>query len=363
MRSVTLGIPVSVILAAATAGCSVVGPASVRMGRADYNIAVQQTNAEQLLLNLVRLRYRDVPYFLEVASVSTSFEFNTGASGGVSLPESAGKAYDLGAAVSMLENPTVTYTPLQGEQFVTQLMSPISLDTLLLLYHSGWSIERVFRVSLQSVNGVRNAPSASGPTPDYVPRYKRFLEVTKLLRTLQIRHVLSLGHSTAAGTDKPSVEMRVDPKALGWDEVKQLCNLLNLEPGRETFRLTTERGAGGKDRVALATRSLSSILFYVSQSVAAPERDELAGRVTVTRDEQGKRFDWLAVTGGLMRISSSSMPPGNAYVAIRYRGSWFYVDDSDLTSKSTFSLLMQLFALQAGDVKSAGPVLTLPVSR
>jgi len=62
-----------------------------------------------------------------------------------------------------------------------------------------------------------------------------------------------------------------------------------------------------------------------------------------------------------MRIASSSMPPDNAYVAVRYRGSWFYVNDSDLTSKSTFSLLMQLFALRAGDVKSAGPVLTLPV--
>ena len=62
-----------------------------------------------------------------------------------------------------------------------------------------------------------------------------------------------------------------------------------------------------------------------------------------------------------MRIASSSMPPDNAYAAVRYRGSWFYVNDSDLTSKSTFSLLMQSFALRAGDVKSAGPVLTLPV--
>jgi len=363
MRSVTFAISVSVIVAAAIAGCSAVGPASVRMGRANYNTAIQQTNAEQLLLNLVRLRYRDVPYFLEVASVSTSFEFNAAASGGVSLPESASKAYNLGAEVSMQENPTVTYTPLQGEQFVTQLMSPVSLETLLLLYHSGWSIERVFRVALQSINNVRNAPSASGPTPDYVPIYERFREVTKILQTLQRRNVLSLGHVTATGSDKPFVEMRVDPKALGSDEFKQLCTLLDLDPGRGTFRLAAERGAGGKDRLSVATRSLSSVLFYVSQSVIPPERDELAGRVTVTRDEQGKRFDWHAVTGGLMRITSSSLPPGNAYVAIRYRGSWFYVDDSDLTSKSTFSLLMQLFALQAGDVKSAGPVLTLPVSR
>ncbi len=363
MQSMTLGTTAGVILAFSIAGCGVAGPASVRAGRANYNIAIQQTNAEQLLLNLVRLRYRDVPYFLEVASVSTSFEFNTAASVGVALPESAAKAYSLGAEVSVLENPTVTYTPLQGEQFVTQLMSPINLETLLLLYHSGWSIERVFRVSLQSINDARNAPSASGPTPDYLPQYQRFVEVTKLLRSLQRRHLLSLGQSMAEGSDKIFVEMRVDPKALESDEFKQLCNLLELEPGQGRFQLTTERGAGGRDRLAIATRSLNSILFYLSQSVVTPEKDELAGRVTVTRDEKGKRFDWQEVTGGLMRIGSSSLPPGNAYVSVPYRGSWFYIDDSDLTSKSTFSLLMQLFALQAGDVKSTGPILTLPVGR
>ena len=55
--------------------------------------------------------------------------------------------------------------------------------------------------------------------------------------------------------------------------------------------------------------------------------------------------------------------PSNSYVAIYYRSNWFYIDDSDLTSKSTFSLLMQLFALQAGEVKSTVPILTLPLSR
>ena len=50
-------------------------------------------------------------------------------------------------------------------------------------------------------------------------------------------------------------------------------------------------------------------------------------------------------------------------VRLKYRNHWFYIDDSDLTSKSTFSLLMQLFALQAGEIKASGPVFTLPVNR
>src|SRR4051794_101213 len=43
----------------ATAGC--LGPAAVRSSRLRYNESIRATNDEQLLLNLVRLRYADSP--------------------------------------------------------------------------------------------------------------------------------------------------------------------------------------------------------------------------------------------------------------------------------------------------------------
>jgi hypothetical protein len=52
-----------------------------------------------------------------------------------------------------------------------------------------------------------------------------------------------------------------------------------------------------------------------------------------------------------------------AAVAVQYRGSWFYIDDADLGSKATFSLLSQLFALQAGKVAGIAPLLTLPLGK
>ena len=342
-------------------GCHATGPASVKTGRASYNMVIQQTNNEQLLLNLIRLRYRDTPYFLEVSSVSTTFDFTASAAGAASLPESESKAYDLGAGISFSEQPTVSYAPLQGEDFVTQLMSPIDLNTILLLYHSGWSVERIFRVCVQSINGVKNAPSASGPTPSYVPKYKRFREVARLLRRLQLQGILNIGYAALEDPNNPIVEIRIADEALDSKEVKQLFDLLGLEYGRSHFPLTTEVGAVRKDRIAVVLRSMMACLFYVSQSVEAPAEDEKAGRVTVSCDEQGNRFDWQQVTGELMHIHSSKQEPKNAYVALRYRENWFYIDDSDLTSKSTFSLLMQLFALQAGEIKSTTPVLTLPV--
>ncbi len=98
-------------------GCSQLGPGRIELGRGHYNVVVQQTDNEQMLLNLVRLRYRDTPYFLQVASVSTNFEFEVSAD--VSAALSTGpNVYGLGIAGRAIESPTITYTPLQGDQFV-----------------------------------------------------------------------------------------------------------------------------------------------------------------------------------------------------------------------------------------------------
>ena len=244
---------------------------------------------------------------------------------------------------------------------MTELMSPVDLSTIILLYNSGWSVERIFRVCLQSINGVPNAPTASGPTPDYAPKYECFREVVQLLRQLQIQGVMEMGYTASGDPNNPIVKIRIADEALESSEVKRLCELLGLEHGRTDYPLTTEAGAGGKDRIATVMRSLMGSLYYVSQSVEALPDDESMGRVTVTRDTQGKRFDWREVLGGLMDIHSSEQQPKNTYAIVRYRGNWLYIENNDLASKSTFSLLMQLFALQAGEIKSTAPVLTLPV--
>jgi hypothetical protein len=50
-------------------------------------------------------------------------------------------------------------------------------------------------------------------------------------------------------------------------------------------------------------------------------------------------------------------------VSVSHRGSWFFIDDADLSSKATFSLLTHLLALQSGEVQRLVPLLTLPVGR
>jgi hypothetical protein len=49
-------------------------------------------------------------------------------------------------------------------------------------------------------------------------------------------------------------------------------------------------------------------------------------------------------------------------VAIAYKGYWFYVDETDQETKSTFSLLMELSRMELTGKAGSRPVLTLPVS-
>ena len=42
-------------------GCTQLGPGLMKAGRNDYDVAVQPTDDEQVLLNIVRMRYADNP--------------------------------------------------------------------------------------------------------------------------------------------------------------------------------------------------------------------------------------------------------------------------------------------------------------
>jgi hypothetical protein len=393
-------------------GCAL-GPTALRASRTPYNEVIQHTTQEQLLLNLVRLRYREVPMFLEVGSVSAQFVFDESADIGGTLNENVPyqainpDVLRLGGRVGYQERPTITFAPLQGEAFVNRLMSPLSLETILLLSRSGWRIDRVLRITAQGMNGLDNAGSASGPTPSRAPHYKRFARVCQLLQDLQRDNLLELGYEARAtqlsdpvpagalssadmvaaaregysfraaeegdgfvlvGTKQVPV-WRISPRAAESAAADEALELLGLDAQRNQFELRMAAvqqplfgtAARARSAIDISTRSLLGSLFYLSQAVAVPESHRQRGYVTATVDEHEQPFDWSQVTGDLLKVRCQATPPGDAAVAVRYRGWWFYIEDDDLTSKSTFALLGQLFALQAGGAKSVAPVLTLPV--
>lgn len=349
------------MLAGMLAGCHSFGPDSLRGTHSLYNEAIVGSVNEQFIQNIVRLHYRDPTFFLDVSNVAATMKLDLsagldqseiGLNGGSDILK-----YSVGAAYST--QPTISYAPLQGENFVKSLFSPIPIEMLFTLTGSGWSARRVFGLCVERINGLENAPSASGPTPDVPPRhYRRFDRLMHLLDEIANQQLLI--PRVDPETKETVLDIRSVPEHA--DAIREIEQLLGLDQNLEVLRVNGDFSRSRPDTLSIRTRTLMSIFFYLSQRVDSPKSHRDAGLITVTRKPDGSEFDWGQTPAGkLFHIRQSSEEPELAFLAIPYRGQWFYLADNDLESKSTFMLLAQLFRLQAGAAKSAGPTLTLPV--
>ncbi len=347
--------------ATALSGCqSAFGPQALQRTHPAYNEAIIASINEQMLQNLVRMRYRDVAFFLEIGSVTASLSL--GASAGVSADVDFGSSDTLSpsAGVAYADKPTISYTPLQGEDLLKSILSPLQLEAILVLTQSGWNISRLFGLCFERINNLYNAPNASGPTPELEPAYEKFGELMDALHTLQKAQLIEIGTRQNGGSVDIVIKLIRDNDAHK-NELEQVYTLLELDHSVDEFTLNTDFLNMGNTRWTVRARSISGILYYLSHNVNAPSR-HLGELVTATRTKDGGTFDWSETPAGrLFKVKTSKEQPEDAYIATRYRGHWFYIQDTDLETKSTFMLLRQLFDLQAGQKQSTGPTLTLPV--
>ena len=312
--------------------------------RSQYNQAIQKTNDEQLLLNLVRLKYHDTPLFMEVHNIASQFKLRNDIGISTQLEAGAKGIFSPDASTFVEESPTISYSPLHGENFVQGVLTAISLKTVVLLFHSGWNVERIFKVCLQRIDNLKNAPSASGPTPKIAPKTGKFFKTAKLLQQLQSQGGLDLVYRFSNG--EPQLVIRISEDFKNSETANQFARTINATIGQTSYVFGAP-SIKEKQSIDIVTRSLLGVMFYLSEAVQVPEQDIAEGRVTITKTDDGEVFDWTEITGELLRIHNSPNPPVDVSLLIFYRNYWFYINDSDLKSKSTFSLLAQIYALQA----------------
>jgi len=360
------------LLVLLVSGCTTgLGPKALRSERPDYNQQIARSGDEQMLLNLVRLRYNDSPLFLELGSVVTSYDYNVAFNAGGSIGTTAGSSSaNLGAALGYSESPTVTYSPLTGDQFTERMLSPIPLDSIMLFAQSGWNVDRLLLVTALRVNDLFNSRASTGPTPQRAPQYETFLEFAERFHRLQQAGLVELnwerkGHETNAPGRDPHfwIGMPADTNSPSATDVIAVRRMLGLQPGRDDFSLNAFPFKRQPDELGIRCRSLLGVLYFLSTAVEPPAPHIKAGLVTVTKDENGQPFDWSKFTGKVMAIHSQKDHPAAAAVAVPYRGWWFYLADDDQNSKITFNLLNILFQLQAATGSGKTPLLTLPIGR
>ncbi len=372
---------------AASPGCTF-GPEQMGRGHLSYNEALRTTGDDELLLNIVRLRYLDTVEFLAISSISSQLSFTValGAEGGDTAI--FGRIATGTGEVSYSTRPTFTFIPQRGEEFSRRLVEPVHLDILTDLVGADWDINLMFRLLVRSMNDRINDIGLPDPV---------FNETAARLGALQAEARLTVGYvqrtetlsdpidsSRVSGTDlveaaragfrfsqaaekdtfvltseRRQAVLALSPEA---DQTHEIVRALRLAPGQPYYELH-EGTLLGEPReqyeyLTLRTRSLMGAILYLAHGVQVPEEHLELG---LTTEHWPPGFEKELNIDDLFIVHNSKKRP-QADRAVLYRDHWFYIDDADSTTRITFMYLAELFRLGlARETGQETPILTLPI--
>jgi len=366
---IILGLFFSIVLA----GCSL-GPKALKGNRFDYNVSVQRSNNEELLINIVRAKYYEQVFFLQVGSISSSFSYTASAGLSGTLFDKGSDLWadflnpSLGAGYG--EKPTITYTPIQGEEALKQLMEEITLDRFLILTRIGLSIEALMWTVVDTIGELHNFEP--GIAAGEAESYGKFLDLAEIFGRMQARGDIEFVGFYQKG--KGTMQLRYT----GPEEADNVEKLLGIHPERmntpdgkiiSTIKLTPVRDltlgldkAGKNDTMTIKFKSCFGILYDIARNVEAPEEEMERGIARKTAIVPNTIVTREGLHQGLIKVRCSETRPDDAYVSVFYRGRWYYIPDNDARSKVFFLLVGTLFSLQSGELHTVQPLLTLPVN-
>jgi hypothetical protein len=339
------------------AGCASVGPATVAVDRFDYSTAIADSWKQQTLLNIVKVRYMDLPVFVDVASVVAGYSLQTGVSvNGVLSSSRAVQGDYLGAGGQAIytDRPTITYVPLTGEKFLRGLITPIDPKSIFSMLQSGYAADFILGLTVESLNGVRNRSTAGGELRPADPAFARALQ---LIREVQVYGAVGLRIEDDVAKGKTGVLFfRGDDLP---DEIveksREIRRLLKLPAEQQRFTLIYSPVRGASSELAVNSRSMLQIMMAFASYVDVPAPHLAGGMATPALDDSGAEGRAQPV-----RIHSGSERPASAFAAVRYRDHWFWVDDSDLQTKRAFTAVMFFFTLAETGGNDKLPLVTIP---
>ena len=353
MKTITLW-----LMTALLSGCTIIGPSSISNGRLSYNEVINYTADQQLLNAIVRLRYGQTFSMLSVSSVTASVKFSTRINSQFkawgSDESTDGSLTPLSLGVSYEENPTVSYSPLQGEKVVRRLASPISIDEGLWLLAAAKEQSIAERIIFKKLNH-HVFPDNTPPSSEA----QRLLNVIEVLRRKGISHFGRVKNNKTnqfnylivladySKSDYPVIREALD--LLNIKEYKVDGGLIELSFGNNFMQKNAS--------INVRTRSVLDWLRMTGNLIDVPQTHLQSG-IVETSPWNGVEEDRV------LTIHSSKNQPDNAVVSIQFRDWWFYIDATDSRSKNSFWLLKLLVGLRLNpdSFQHQTPLLTVPVN-
>ena len=260
----------------------------------------------------------------------------------------------IGAQTSMTDRPTISYEPVSGSKFALSLMQPIPTSVILSLVYAGYPIDQVFKLTVNSVNGIKNNFGGSTRKHEASPQFYPLLDCFK---TLQGKDDIDITSNKISETEEELfIQIGDRDDTLMNGTILKMNRLLGIPDSVRKYRVGIGIKKNDSLQFAIMTRSILEILSDIGSYINVPDEHIISKEVL-----PGAEF--TMPDGSPVRpfvvINSSKQPPVNAFCTVFYNGYWFYIDKSDYRSKALFSFLLLISSLVQSDEKIA-PMITIP---
>lgn len=343
--------------ALALTGCTHLGPKTVAVDRFDYSTAIADSWKQQTLLNIVKLRYMDLPVFVDVSSVVSGYSMQTGVSiNGTLSSQTAvqGNFGSLGGQAIYTDRPTVTYVPMTGEKFLRGLITPIDPKNIFFLLQAGYRADFLLGLTVESLNGVRNRSAAAGSVREADPAFVRALE---LMSEVQAAGAVGMRveEDKAKGQTAVLFFRRDDASDDIAEKAAEVRRLLKLPAEQQKYLITYSPVRGAENELAVNSRSMLQILMAFASYMELPEEHLKNHSAPPTPGAVASETGQQPV-----RIQSSKEKPAKAFAAVHYRDHWFWIDDADWQTKRALTAVMFFFTLAETGSSEKLPLITIP---
>lgn len=364
----------SIMICFFVSSCASIGPKEICIDRFRYNNVIQETENQQILANIVRLRYLEPTEFVKLINVTASYtKFNGTGNSNLSYTNANGindgfpnnlitSAIQFNPVISYSDTPTISYSPVEDAIFMRSLMSPISLENLDILFNNGIDDPNtVLKLAVLSIDDFSNGYSATCSQVSQIPRFAKYYSFINVLIPMlqdgkcQIIKAKDESHIILA--------LHFFRPFINSSCARTIKKLLSVPLRDENIFLSDSiENSAIQNIVYLRTRSVFAMMMLLSYGVKVPCSDIQAHYVYQHWYPNGTLFNWEIITNDLFTVYSSNCVPRDAFVRVFIENHWFYIKQNDLKSKATFSMLSRLITLATGKELSGGlgPALTLP---
>jgi hypothetical protein len=388
-----LALPTLSLLAAASGGC--VSRIALDRAVVAYDAATAESVSKQLLLNIARARQNQPMHFTAISNIAATYRFNVNAGVGPALTGDRGWLLVPIIGGSAEENPTISISPMQGEEFTQRLLTPFPEQKLTMLLRQGYDVDTLLRLMGAEIRLEKGGPenvTVHHNRPSDREGYPVFRRVVAHLSAIQDRHALHVEplhfqYSWTVPVDSvtpETFESTYKDFSLTYDEEKQVYRVAKRVNGRviitnydpavlsndERFLLHEQAEeapfndilldirpgyTGGELPLhgRLRLRSFHEVLTFIGRGMEEePEYEVLPDPRTPSISENPPRT---------LEIVEARRAPEGASLSVELNGYHYAVRPQTgyQWNRKAFSLLYQLFQMSVSTVVDSGPAITI----